>query len=545
MVDMEQEENRFFWVYLIMLGVMAIVVSYPFFSMQTTPSNHGDLLFHLNRIEGIKDGLLAGQFPVRIHAYQLDGYGYPVGIFYPDLFLYPAAFLRLLGVRIEGAYNFLCIMSNIMTVYSSWYAFSRFSRSYKIGAISAVLYTICSYHIIEIYVRSALGEKLAMAFFPLVLVMMWEIIYKDEKKWPVFVVAFTCIIQAHILTTLLTILCILVMIILGRKELIMNSFQRGYVFLKAIFCILGLNLWFFVPFIDFYTGMEFSIKHEHRSMLAAALPFWEFHALYFIGIPMLCSVYLFIRNIKLNKEIKWSKKYNYLFFVGLFFVWMSTDAFPWQTVLHFPVFGELLQKFQFPWRFLMITSFCWSISGGIALNCFIENSASKKYIAILGGIFCLVTIGMIQEYQVLWGSTQYQTLPSFGRALGVMRDYLYEDITEDPIKNQKIDLNALEGVSNFSKRGTTIKFLYASENSSFIMLPLLYYPGYMVQTSDECDVLIRENAEHLLYLEIPSGTRWITICYVGRRIYQICDVTSMIFCCVFLVYVLKRLKQKV
>ena len=197
---MKKEKDRDFLICLILLGIMVIVVSYPFFATQITPSNHGDLLFHLNRIEGIKDGLLAGQFPVRIHAYQLDGYGYPVGIFYPDLFLYPAAFLRLLGVRIEGAYNFLCIMSNIMTVYSSWYAFSRFSRSYKIGAISAVLYTICSYHIIEIYVRSALGEKLAMAFFPLVLVMMWEIIYKDEKKWPVFVVAFTCIIQAHILT---------------------------------------------------------------------------------------------------------------------------------------------------------------------------------------------------------------------------------------------------------------------------------------------------------------------------------------------------------
>ena len=304
-------------------------------------------------------------------------------------------------------------------------------------------------------------------------------------------------------------------------------------------------MWFIVPFIDFYTSMEFFIKHEHHPMLAEALPFWEFHVLYFIGIPMLFSVYLFIRNIKLNKEIKWSKRYNYLFFVGLFFVWMSTDAFPWRTVLHFPVFGELLQKFQFPWRFLMITSFCWSISGGVALSCLIKNSTSKKYIAILGGLFCLVTIGMIQEYQVLWGSAQYQTLPSFGRALGVTHDYLYEDITEDTIKNQKIDLNALEGVSNFSKRGTTIKFLYASENSSFIMLPLLYYPGYMVQTSDECDVLIRENAEHFFCLEIPSGIRWITICYVGKRIYQICDVTSMIFCCVFLVYVLKRMKQTV
>lgn len=35
-----------------------------------------DLLFHLNRIEGIASGLRNGQFPVRIHSSTLLGYGY-------------------------------------------------------------------------------------------------------------------------------------------------------------------------------------------------------------------------------------------------------------------------------------------------------------------------------------------------------------------------------------------------------------------------------------------------------------------------------------
>lgn len=47
-----------------------------------------DLAFHLNRIEGIKKGLLSGQFPVRIHPTHFGGYGYATPIMYPEMLLY-------------------------------------------------------------------------------------------------------------------------------------------------------------------------------------------------------------------------------------------------------------------------------------------------------------------------------------------------------------------------------------------------------------------------------------------------------------------------
>lgn len=56
-----------------------------------------DMLFHLNRIEGIASGLRCGQFPVRIHASTLLGYGYAASEFYPELFLYIPAILRNMG----------------------------------------------------------------------------------------------------------------------------------------------------------------------------------------------------------------------------------------------------------------------------------------------------------------------------------------------------------------------------------------------------------------------------------------------------------------
>lgn len=47
-----------------------------------------DLDFHLLRIEGLKDGLLSGVFPVRIQPNWVNGWGYPVSIMYGDLTLF-------------------------------------------------------------------------------------------------------------------------------------------------------------------------------------------------------------------------------------------------------------------------------------------------------------------------------------------------------------------------------------------------------------------------------------------------------------------------
>ena len=56
-----------FWI-IVMMGAW-IILSQWFFSTGVSP--RWDVSYHMNRVEGIKEGLLAGQFPVRIHAYQM------------------------------------------------------------------------------------------------------------------------------------------------------------------------------------------------------------------------------------------------------------------------------------------------------------------------------------------------------------------------------------------------------------------------------------------------------------------------------------------
>lgn len=71
-----------------------------------------DVFFHLNRVMGIAEGLSAGDFPVYVHGYQMQGFGTADGVLYPDLLLYVPALLVICGVPLaaaEGAHHVLTL----------------------------------------------------------------------------------------------------------------------------------------------------------------------------------------------------------------------------------------------------------------------------------------------------------------------------------------------------------------------------------------------------------------------------------------------------
>ena len=77
---------------IITLIAVSVYATYPLFSDYLSYGQ--DLNFHLFRIEGIKDGLLSGQFPVRVDPTHNNGYGYITASVYPSLFLYFPALLQ-------------------------------------------------------------------------------------------------------------------------------------------------------------------------------------------------------------------------------------------------------------------------------------------------------------------------------------------------------------------------------------------------------------------------------------------------------------------
>lgn len=192
---------------LFFMGV-TVLVSLPLFT-DFLPNGH-DLSFHLNRIEGIAQGMKTGQFPVRVNPVFNGGSGYLSETMYPGLLLYLPALLRLCGVSLLLSFKVYCVVLNFLTAVISYFAFTRITDSHRIGVLSCVIYTFSLYRINNLLCRGAMGEWTAMAFLPLVLWGLWELFYGDERKWPVLVLGLTFVFQSHLISMLLCLMfCVL------------------------------------------------------------------------------------------------------------------------------------------------------------------------------------------------------------------------------------------------------------------------------------------------------------------------------------------------
>ncbi|MDE5893800.1 MAG: hypothetical protein K2H45_12840, partial [Acetatifactor sp.] len=243
-------------VFCVLLGVTALA-SYPLF-VPTVGFGH-DLNFHLYRIEGIKDGLLSGQFPVRLHPTHNHGYGYISSSVYPELFLYFPALLRLLGASPVMAYNTFLTMINAVTAWIMYVCAKGITRSRYGGLLASVLYTLSTWRIMNLYYRAALGEALAMVFFPVLLYGLYLLLTGDHRKWWVLALGCSGIFQSHIISTVFAAFTILAAAAVYCREFLQK--QRFLGFVRAGVLTVLLNLWYLVAFVTYYLGEDLAIKH--------------------------------------------------------------------------------------------------------------------------------------------------------------------------------------------------------------------------------------------------------------------------------------------
>lgn len=147
----QQQKNTVF----LLLGIW-MLASIPLFVNYMVTGD--DFVFHAMRIEGIAEGLKAGQFPVRIQPGWLSGYGYPVSIMYGDILLYLPALLRIVGFTLQASYKCYVFVINGITVLNAYYCAAKITGERKYGILGSFLYTLSAYHILNVYFRCSVGE---------------------------------------------------------------------------------------------------------------------------------------------------------------------------------------------------------------------------------------------------------------------------------------------------------------------------------------------------------------------------------------------------
>lgn len=159
------------------LGVTILFTSLPL--MVDYIMSGGDIIYHLMRIEGIRDGLAAGQFPVRIAPEWLRGHGYASSVFYGETLLYIAAFFRLIGFSVLRSYQMFFFLINIAGVLTAYYCFKKIFKEEYIGLLCSFLYNMSLYRCFKTYPTGAFGECFGILFLPFLAYGFYRVFSED------------------------------------------------------------------------------------------------------------------------------------------------------------------------------------------------------------------------------------------------------------------------------------------------------------------------------------------------------------------------------
>lgn len=508
-----------------------------------------DVTYHLNRIEGIRAALLTGQFPVRVHSNVLDGFGYGSPLFYPELFLYFPAFLRILGVSLVTAFKLCTALMNLIAAWNMYLAASRIFRNKEVGMLAALLYVTAVFRLGTGYYVGLYGCYMAMSFLPLFCLGIYEIVAGDAAKWGYAAAGFTFVLQNHILSA--AVCCVLAAAACAiyrrsffRKERIVAAAKAGGLALL-------LNLWFILPLLH--------MMAEPINLAKLQDPFSEFTvplALMFKGwmelgfqtvregaplnnaVPVTWGIALLTANLALVLPALWMgmkcssscgeerRKAWHLGIWGLVMVFLTSRLMPWKVLDQFPAVSAALSFMQYPWRLFSFALPFLCMSGAAGVWLLVREYGQWKKTA-----YALVTlVSFLTALYYLNGNNgepvlimQAELIDSGQIAHG---EYLYEgtEINRLPERAGRVAVQKREDgsekeivISDYEKEGGNLSFHYQMKEPEavYVELPLLYYPGYGAWIDGQRVEVVRGEQNVLRLWLQPDTEGTVLVRYTG------------------------------
>ena len=485
-----------------------------------------DLQFHLSRIEGVKEGLLSGQFPVMMQSVWMSGKGYPVSIFYGDAPLYIPAILRILGVKVIPAYKIFVLLVNILTATSAVISFKKIVKNDIAAYVGALLYVTASYRYVDIYVRAAAGEYVSFIFFPIIALAMYRILFDDEEKGDLFKNSFllalgmTGLIESHILSTVMTVFLLTIVCIFFIKR----TFTKKSLLTigAAVIETVMINLYFIVPFIDYYInepvyagrGGDHTQAMLIRSSGAYLSQFIDFFGQIFgrnieykelrmqltIGLPLtvallVCLVVFFAKQ----------RKYPYFVigFMAMLTLFMSTDRFPWNTLEGRTHLFKILAKVQFPWRYLAAAILFTSLIAALMLK---EAAKSKVVISVAAVSLCIVmTVVFAVKYKQGYESVNFKEYSEVDSGYMGACEYLKEgselEVIEYVPTNPQLESYEVKSL----KDNKIVMYVSNPGEESYVEVPKVNYKGYYAYDENKNPLTIRNGYLNLIDVVVPAG----------------------------------------
>ena len=565
--------------YAVCYLVIILMASIPLFNNYLIRGH--DIYFHLMRIEGLAQGLRAGEFPVRIQPAWYDGYGYAVSVFYSDLFLYPAALLRLLGISLQDAYKVYVVLCNIATTLISGYSFGKIFRKREIGVFGSCLYTLAPYRLVNLYTRGALGEYTGMIFWPLLIYSCILLLNEDRNKVQLqkgavlMGISMAGMLQSHMLTAEIACMVLLLLVIVHCRRI----FHKEVILAGcgAVAVALGLSAWFLIPFLDYMLFGRFNINSIRnndimiqrqgtflsqvfaifdnavgQSLDAGAGTAGDFTQ--GVGLSLMLSV-IILMLLCIWGYLKQEERRNRQITItaaglGVLMVVMSTLYFPWDRLCRISrIFRYIIVKIQFPWRFTGVAVGLLVVVWCAVLN-YIEREYDrrKKVITICLAVdILLLSVGhFVIDLNQRAERIQVRSVEEMDTFVASGEEYLPVDTVLDKLKTQELYKDDSVEISDVVYRGTSITMHVknTSAQQAGLELPRLYYAGYQaLEVTDEGQhfpIEVTDGTNHVIKLMIPEQTEGnITLSFREPWYWRLAEIITLLSAGIVILYTYK------
>lgn len=529
-------EKNFFVKIFIVYAFVSLLYLFPAFKNMEIFGFY-DTAFHINRALSLESIFSS---PINFETFR--SYGMQVNNFYPWLTLYPL-FLLIKFTNLAIGYNLFLYIVTLITLFICHYVMYEITKKHVTSSFFAIIYTTSSFRSVEIFLRGAMGELLAMSILPLILLGFIKLYDSKKESWVMLAISMTLLIYTHVLSVAMTMVMIIIALIIQfyRKKKI--EIFLIIKLIKAAIVTLLLSLAFIGPMIEqtlyqdlnrpyvdilqkraIYLGKEFLIGSIDSELLSFG-----------IGLTLLICLIILTVNFK---KLGILSKITYI--MGIISILLCTKIFPWFALQNTP-----LNIIQAPWRFMIFSTLFISFSVSLFISPQLEKfsyTRRRNFILLLILAISILNyssvVNMVKEmdFQGTYSNEQMENkLEEFENfdyvPIGYKKDQLL-------LKNHQVTEDGQVIYSSFSPNKDEITFTFKSSKGKTIVLPVFRYKGLTVTVNSKNATVLKQGGPFVT-VKSESGINKVTIRYSYTFFSKISLFISITTLIVLLFYCIK------
>lgn len=519
---------------------------------------HGDIAFHMGRIESLYLGLRNDIFPLKVHPSLANSFGYGEGFFYPDTILYFPALLQLAGVSLEGSFKIFSGGMILLAWYLMYVTLRRLLRRRHsfLWGFGASIYILSFRFLHSLYDYGSIGTYTAMVFIPMAIGGLLVVLFQEyQLNDLVWMTAGVCLVLlSHSTSAIMTLVFMLVLFLLSiqtgpqKRKILHLMICAG----SAVLATIG----YWLPAVEQVCSQKFYLQTNPVLLLTDNI-LGPADILKFNGVADVCVVIvtflvwiLALQIFQVKPEKEWecravSQKQDQKMIkaVGLtsilFTVLIFFSPF-WKAI------GPYIQFVQSPTRLMSstIVGICFTL----CLSCarILDGNATKETRAMIPALAGLLILCMVQAIvqipsygeTVAADSIDYTgTIMGLGAGTEWLPDGGSQYAIEEPERAIDPDGGGAYGIKE--KDGAYFD-VYVRMEMAYYDMPYFYYKGYAAYLLDDEGSLIQElevekaPAERHGYVRVilpegGNGIGHILVTYRKTKIQKLAYVINGVF----------------